>query len=168
MKQTLAKALERIHKAEKAGRIEQALSELDQLIVDWPANPPLLRLRARLIQLGDDSAPTLEEAKECLRQAADLDAESPIGWLELAQYALNVEDDAKNALKAFDKSIRQSEEFLTEALAGKAKALAELKQREQALACLAEAYWVQSHRGERPSSNGTNVLRSLEELRLAE
>ena len=168
MKTPLKKGLERVHKAEKAGQIDLALPELDRLMEVSPDNSTLLMLRAELIQLGSDNAPPLADAKECLRQSTELESESPAGWLELGHFALSVEDDAKAALPSFDKAIRLCQEMLTEALAGKAKALAELKQRDEALACLAKAYWVQNQAGDGTASNGTNVLQSLEELRLEE
>lgn len=168
MKTKLEKAIERVHRAEKAGRIDQALAELDGLMGFSPENPALLMLRAELIQLGSENAPPLAEAKECLRHLTELESESPMAWLELAHFSLAVEDDAKAALFSFDKAIRICQEMLTDALAGKAKALAELRQREEALACLAKAYWVQNQAGDSTASNGTDVLKSLEELRLAD
>lgn len=168
MKQTLQKALDRIDKAKKSGRIDHALAELDQLMQDWPDNPPLLLLRAKLIQLGSETVPPLQEAEDCLRRATELQSDSPNAWLELAHFQLNVNDDAKTAAQSFAKAISLCEELLMDALAGKAKALAELNQREGALACLAEAYWVQSHGNGKASTNGANLLQSLEELRLGE
>lgn len=168
MKSSLKKGLERVKKSKNAGRIDKALAELDQLMVDWPDNPPLLMLRAKLIQLGSETAPPLQEAEACLRRATELQSDSPNAWLELAHFQLNVNDDAKSAAPSFAKAISLCQELLMDALAGKAKALAELKQREGALACLAEAYWVQSHGNGKPSTNGANLLQSLEELRLAE
>ena len=168
MKALLKKGLERVRKAEKAGRIDQALAELEKLLELSPENPALLLLRAELIQLGSETAPPLAEAKECLRLATELESDSPAGWLELGHFALAVEDDAQAAIRSFDQAIRRGRELLTEALAGKAKALAELRQREEALACLAKAYWVQNQTGDKTPSNGTDVLRSLEELRLAD
>ncbi|GEM_PF-4322843 len=168
MKISLEKGLERVHKAEKAGRIDQALAELQHLMDVSPENATLLMRRAELIQIGSENAPPLADAKECLRQSTELEGASPACWLELGHFALAVEDDAKAAIPSFDKAIRLCQEMLTEALAGKAKALAELKQREEALACLAKAYWVQNQAGDKTASNGTNLLQSLEKLRLAD
>lgn len=168
MKTSLNKNLERVHKAEKAGRIDHALAEVNRLMATFPEHPTLLALRAELIQLGPGSAPPLSDAKQCLQQVTELQSDSPTAWLELAHFMHAVEDDAKAAVASFDKAIRLCQEALTDALAGKAKALAELKQRDEALACLAKAYWVQQQAGDKTASNGTDVLRSLEELRLAE
>lgn len=168
MKPQLKKGLERVHRAEKAGRVDQALAELDRLMTVSPENPTLLLLRAELIQLGSASAPPLSEAKDCLRLAAELESDSPAGWLELGHFAFAVEDDAKGALRSFDRAIRLCQEMLTDAWAGKAKALAQLQHREEALACLAKAYWVQNQSDKVNGGNGTNVLQSLEELRLAD
>lgn len=168
MKTSLKKSLERVHKAEKAGRIDRALAEVDRLMNAFPEHPTLLGLRAELIQLGSETGPALAEAKQCLRQVTELTNDSPEAWLELAHFTLAVDDDAKGALASFDRAIRLCQELLTEALAGKAKALAELKQRDEALACLAKAYWVQQQAGNGAAGNGADVLKSLEELRLAE
>jgi predicted Zn-dependent protease len=157
-------------RAWRMGHHDRALAEADDLLQYWPDNPRLLVLRGCLIQLqAAEQAPPLKEARATLERAVSLDDESPASLLELGHFLFAVEDDAKSAARAFDKAIQLCKRILKDALLGKAKTLAELRQREQALACLAEAYWLESQDGSaRRGSNGSAILEELEALRLAE
>ncbi len=146
-----------------ARRYDRALAEVDRLLQHWPDNPHLLTMRGNLIQLQEnDEGPTLKDAKLALQRAADLDEESPRTLIELGHFLYASEDDAKAAAKRFAKAIRLCKRLLKEALMGQAKVLAELERRSEAVACLTEAYWLQSRNGK--SAGGRAEEKILEQL----
>jgi tetratricopeptide (TPR) repeat protein len=161
---TFKKGLARIAALSSRGDYEGALARVGELLRSWPDNPHLLLMQAELIQLGGESSPALADARAALERSAALDPEAPQTHLELGQFKFAVEDAAKDAVKDFDRAIALCQRLLREALTGKAKALAELGKREEALGCLAAAYWQQTQ-----TSNGNGhakeILTSLEELR---
>jgi tetratricopeptide (TPR) repeat protein len=161
---TLKLGLAKVQRQSQAGRYDKALALLDELLPAWPNHPPLLVRRAELLQLQEDrDASSLKEAKAALHQALELDPESPPVLIELGHYYYAVEDDAKTGADYFEKAITLCKQLLKEALLGQADALAELEQRENALASLAEAYWLGSHNGK--SRNGQEILSRLDALR---
>src|SRR5207237_7072181 len=108
-------------------------------------NPDVLVVWANLLQRQDeDVGPPLEESRAALERAVDLDEQGPMPLIELGQYLYALENDNKAAIKCFTKAIGLCKRLLREALLTKAKALAELGHRSEALACLAEAYWFQA------------------------
>jgi tetratricopeptide (TPR) repeat protein len=148
-----------------ARRFGRALQVVDELLQEWPDNPQLLVWRAELVQLQEgDDGPGLSEAKASLQRAAELQG-SPDALIELGHFLFAVEDDARAACKQFDRAITQCKKFLKDALLGKAKALAELERRQEALACLAQAYWLESQNGKGPAED---ILASFEDLRKAQ
>jgi tetratricopeptide (TPR) repeat protein len=163
---TWKRALGRIHRESRIGRYAQALAEVDRLLTDWPNNPRLLILRGNLIQLQDeDAVPTLEDARHDLERAVELAEESPAALIELAHFLFAVEDDDKAAARHFDKAIALGKRLLKDALVGKAAVLADMERRPEAVACLAEAYWLQTHNGK--AANGSisgDILKAIEDL----
>ncbi len=141
-------------------RVDVALAEVDQLLAEWPDNPQLLVMWADLVQLQESkNGPTPEEAAAAYRRAADLEGDLPGALVELGHYIYSVEDDAKAAMKAFDKAILASRRLLIEALLGKAKALQELGRITEARACLDEAYMLRLR-----DPNGADDSRAFEEI----
>jgi tetratricopeptide (TPR) repeat protein len=166
----LKRGLTKIHRDWQAGRYGRALAAIDELLQAWPDNPRLLIMRAQLIQLqANENAPALDQAKAALRRAVDLDEESPAALIELGHFLFAVDDNAAAASKCFTKAIALCKGLLKDALVGKAEALSELKRQPDALACLAEAYWLQSHDGKSTTaSRREEILERLEGLRQAE
>jgi tetratricopeptide (TPR) repeat protein len=142
---------------------DQALSEVERLLKVWPNNPRLLVMRADLIQLQDDvdGIPTLEDAKSDLELAADLDEDSPDALIELGYFLFVHDDDAKEALKRFDKAVYLCVDLFTQALVGHAEALAELGQETKALSSLMMAC---SLVGRYPGSVREHVLARIKSL----
>ena len=149
----------------RAARYAKALSTVDRMLVDWPDNPRLLGMWGALVQLqsGEVEA-TLDEAQAALRRAVDLDEESPGAWKELGHFLSAVEDDAPAASRCFDKAVRLCKNILAETLLANAQSLSELGRRDEALACIAEAYWMQSHNGKANGTNETDIFDRLHEL----
>ena len=160
---SMKRGLARVRHQWRARRYDRALAEVDRLLKNWPDNPHLLTMRGNLIQLQeDDQGPTLKDAKLALQRAADLDEESPRTLIELGHFLYAGEDDAKAAAKCFAMAIRLCKRLLKEALTGQAKVLAELERRSEAVACLTEAYWLQSRNGK--SAGGRAEEKILEQL----
>jgi len=146
---SLKRGLTKVWKLQDDRRYDLALKEVDSLLEDWPGNAQLLVLRAELIQLQEDEegSPSLEDAKNDLKRALALDELSPNTLIEMGYFLFKVEDDAKAASKYFQRAIKQSREFLREALLGQAELLSEQDQKEEALACLLEAYQLRTQNG---------------------
>jgi tetratricopeptide (TPR) repeat protein len=108
------------------------------LLEQWPGNAQLQILRGSLIQLQDLPAASLDDAKQALQVAIDLDPSSPAASIELGHFLDSVEDDPKAASKAYLKAIAEARRLLIEGLIGHAKALLQLDQKEEALKCLSE------------------------------
>ncbi len=146
---------------------EQALAEVSRLLQDWPDNPYLLIMWADLIQLqGENEGPTLEDAKAAYQRAIALDEKSPAALIELGKYIFAVEDDTMAATKVLAGAIRLSKHLLKEAFLAQAEVLVELERRQEALACLAEAYWLGSHNNKVNSRRDPEeILERLESLR---
>ena|SRR5260370_38379095 len=159
--------LDAIRRRWKHGDFVQALKEADRLLKRWPDNPRLLVMRASLIQLQESNqAPPLENAKKDLQRAVQLDDQSPFNLIELGHFQLAVEDDCQAARKTFDKAVRLCRSSLKEALLGQAEALSELNRRSEALALLAEAFFIHSRNGESSAdSNGKEILERLDALK---
>lgn len=163
---SLKRGLEEVRRECLAGKQDRALERSNQLLQIWPDNPRLLILWARLVQMQDgDDAPPLEEAKTALRRSVELDPESPAGWLELGHFLNAVEDDAQEANQCFAKAAALSRQFLKEALLGQAQTLTDLQRPADALACVAEAYWLQTRNGKPERSQAEQeILDRLKEV----
>jgi predicted Zn-dependent protease len=118
---------------------DRAMERLDQLRAEWPGNPHLQVLAARLAQLQDNPALSLADIKRLLQQAAELDQQSPVATIELAYFLDNVEDDPQAAVKSFSHGISLARQSLIDGLLGQAHSLLQLDEREDAMRSLAEA-----------------------------
>ncbi|HUY34846.1 MAG TPA: hypothetical protein VMV69_19020 [Pirellulales bacterium] len=117
---------------------DAALCEVENLLNDWPGNAHLHILWASLVQLQEKPKHGLEEAKQALQRAIDLEKSSPSGAIELGQFLDAVEDSPQAASKAYSEGVALAREALIEGLVGQAKALHQLDKSEDALRCLLE------------------------------
>jgi tetratricopeptide (TPR) repeat protein len=161
--ESLKRGVSKARRLWSEGRVDRALSEVERLLKVWPNNPHLLVMRAELIQLQDDvdGTPTLEDAKSDLELAAGLDEDSPEALIELGYFLFVNDDDAKEALKRFDKAVYLCVDLFTQALVGHAEALAELGQETKALSSLMMAC---SLVGRYPGSVRESVLQRIKGL----
>ena len=104
----------------------------------WPGNAHLHILWASLVQLQDDSAHGLDEAKQALQCAAELDCGSPAAAIELGCFLDNVEDDPQKALKVYANAVAAAPHLLIEGLIGQAKAYRQLDKSKDFLRCVEE------------------------------
>jgi hypothetical protein len=117
---------------------DAALAEVEALRDAWPGNAHLLILWARLVQLQEDAKHSLEEAKQVLQQAAELDKASPAAAIELGHFLDAVEDNPQAASRYFAEGAAAARRLLIEALVGQANVLLELDKRHEARRCLVE------------------------------
>ncbi|MBW3541509.1 MAG: hypothetical protein KY476_14675 [Planctomycetes bacterium] len=145
--------LRRISRLWEAQEYETALTEVDALLETWPGNPRLHILRACLVQLQEEDSPyELTEAREALEQALQLDEDSAAAAIELGYFLDNVEDDPREALKAYAKGVATARQLLIDGLIGQAKAFLQLEKRDEFLRCLQEIlHLAQFERGPRRS-----------------
>jgi tetratricopeptide (TPR) repeat protein len=163
---SLQRDLEKIRRLCDRESYNRAFSAINQLREQWPDNPEVLVLWANLLQLQEeDTGPPLEEAKKALQKAASLDEQNPMPWNELGQYVFVVEDDAKSACAYFAKAIALSRKYLTEALVNQAKALMEKDRKDEAMACLIEAYNLNGHDSRQNNGrSGADILEQMREI----
>ena len=162
---SLKRGLAYVRRLWRSGRYSRALARVDQLLKEWPDNVHLLTLRGNLIQLQEtEKGPTLHDAKQALERAVQLDEESPRALIELGHFLNAAEDDAAAGAKCFARAIRLSKRLLKDALLGQAKVLSELERRPEALACLTEAYWLQSRDRKSVGAGDKEILEQLEAL----
>ena len=132
-----------------------ALSDVEELLKSWPGNAQLYILWASLVQLHDDPSHRLDEAKQALQRAVEVDTNSPAGAVELGHYLDAVEDNPRAASKAFSEGIRSARRLLMDGLLGQARALLQLDKREEALKCLLE--WLYLANVDNHSAKGKSV-----------
>jgi len=102
-------------------------------------------LKAELIQLQDRSPYSLADAKKALKDAVALDSDSPAGRIEPGHFLDAMEDDPKEAARAFSSAAAQARRSLIEALLARASALVQLERQEEARNCLLEALSLMAH-----------------------
>ena len=66
----------------EAREYNKALAEIEALLDTWPGNPHLHVLRASLIQLQDDPPHDLDEVRQALQIAVELDKGFPAALIE--------------------------------------------------------------------------------------
>lgn len=143
-----------------------ALAEVDALLGEWPGNAHLHVLRASLIQLQEEPRDSLDEARQALQQAVELDKTSPAAAIELGHFLDSVEDDPKAAAKAYAEGTATARRLLIDGLLGQARALRQLDKRDESVRCLLEALQlVRSEKGDHLSgSRGEQIQELLNEL----
>ena len=117
---------------------DKALAKVEALLKTWPGNPHLHVLRASLVQLQEEPKYDLDEAKQALQQAIELDKESPSALIELGHFLDNVEDDPQTAIKAYAEGVSPARRLLLDGLIGQAKAYRQLDKRKEFIRCLLE------------------------------
>jgi tetratricopeptide (TPR) repeat protein len=133
-KQKLAKVFRRW----RDEQYDLALSDVEELLKSWPGSAQLYILWASLVQLQESPSHRLEEAKQALQQAVEIDTNSPAAAIELGHYLDTVEDNPRAATKFFSEGIRSARRLLMDGLLGQARALLQLGKRADALKCLME------------------------------
>jgi len=117
---------------------DTALAEVESLLKSWPGNAHLHILWARLVQLQEEPKHELDEAKQALQQAVELDKGSPAAAIELGHFLDNVEDNLRLASKAYADGVAAARQLLLDGLIGQAKVFRQLNKREEFLHCLVE------------------------------
>jgi tetratricopeptide (TPR) repeat protein len=138
------------------GKYDLALSDVEELLKSWPGNAQLYILWASLVQLQDKPSHGLEEAKQALRHAREVDTNSPAGAIELGHYLDAVEDNPRAASKAFAEGIRSARRLLMDGLLGQAQALLQLDKKKEALKCLMEWLYLANIDHPAPRSKSAN------------
>ena len=110
---------------------DTALVEVESLLGIWPGNAHLHILWASLVQLQEDTTHDLDEAKQVLLQAVELDKGSPAAAIELGHFLDNVEDDPQAASKAYGEGVATARQLLIEGLIGQAKAFRQMEKTEE-------------------------------------
>ena len=121
---------------------DEALNEVESMLKSWPGNPHLHVLRACLIQLQEDPKLDLDEAKQALRQAIELDKSSPEASVELGHFLDCIEDDPQAAVKAYGDGVAAARHLLIDGLIGQAKACRQLERWDDFLHCLLDVLYL--------------------------
>lgn len=117
---------------------DAALADVESMLRTWPGNAHLHTLWASLVQLQEQPKHGLDEAKQALQQAVDLDKGSPAAVFELAHFLDNVDDDPQAAAKVYAQGVATARQLLLDGLIGQAKALRQLGKREEFLRSVVE------------------------------
>ena len=136
---------------------DEALAEVERLLEMWPGNPHLHVLKASLVQLQEKPTCDLDEAKQSLQRAIELDRDSPMASIELGHFLDNVEDDPQAAVKAYAEGVSAARHLLIDGLIGQAKAYRQLEKKEDFVRCLLEVLRL-VHLNSSPKRNKANEL----------
>jgi hypothetical protein len=117
---------------------DTALAEVESLLQTWPGNAHLHIIWASLVQLQEEPQHELQEAKQALQQAVELDRGSAAAAIELGHFLDNVDDDPQAAAKTYAQGVAAARQLLLDGLIGQAKALRQLNKRQEFLRCLVE------------------------------
>ena len=117
---------------------DAALSEIEDALKVWPGNAHLHLLWAGLVQLQENPKHSLDEAKQALQRASELDKSSAAGAIELGYFLDNVDDNPAAASRAFSEGVTAARQLLIDGLIGQAKACLQLNKRKDARRCLLE------------------------------
>src|SRR5579884_3552703 len=107
-------------------RYDDALAAVEEMRKTWPGNGHLLVLWADLVQLQENPRHSLDEAKQALQHAMELDDSSPASGIELGAFLDNVEDNPRAAAKVYAGAVAAARQLLLDGLIGQAKALLQL------------------------------------------
>jgi lipopolysaccharide biosynthesis regulator YciM len=141
---------------------DKALAEVESLLHSWPGNAHLHILWASLVQLQEKPKHELDEAKQALQQAVELDKGSPAAAIELGYFLDNVEDNPQAASKAYAEAVPAARRLLLDGLIGQAKVFQQLGKREEFLRCLVEvlqlARFETSPKKTRSDESGADII----------
>jgi tetratricopeptide (TPR) repeat protein len=132
------KQLSTVFQLWKKQAYDEAFAVVASMLESWPGNAQLHLLWASLVQLQENPQQDLEEVKQALQQAVELDRDSPAATIELGHFLDNVEDDPQAASKAYAEGVAAARRLLIDGLLGQAKALRQMNKREEFLRCLLE------------------------------
>ena len=76
-------------------KYDAAFDQIEELLKVWPGNAHLHVLWASLVQLQENPKHDLDEVKQALQRAVELDKGSPAAAIELGHFLDNVEDLAQ-------------------------------------------------------------------------
>jgi tetratricopeptide (TPR) repeat protein len=146
------------------GNFDAALDLVDSMRAAWPGNARLAVLWARLVQLQERPTHDLAEAKAALHDAIAFDKGSAAAAIELGYFLDNVEDDPREASKAFADAVAFARQQLLDGLIGQAKALRQLPKQAEFLHCVEEilhlARFEQRRKGTKKSSAADVYVKS--------
>lgn len=134
----LKKRLSNVSRLWDEENFDEALAEVETLLDTWPGNPHLHVLKASLVQLQEQPKYDLDDAKQALQRAIELDKDSPTAAIELGHFLDNIEDDPQAAVKAYAAGVSAARRLLIDGLIGQAKAYRQLAKKEDSLRCLFE------------------------------
>ena len=140
------------------GDYDSALAEVETLLKMWPGNAHLHVMWANLVQLQENPTHSLDEARQALQTAIELDKTSPAAGIELGHFLDAVDDDPRAAARVFADAATLARAQLIEGLLGQARALVQLGKKQDSRRCLLEVlHFVGSEpNGKRQTStNGT-------------
>jgi tetratricopeptide (TPR) repeat protein len=141
---------------------DTALAEVEALLKVWPGNAHLHILWSSLMQLQEDPQHDLDEARQALQQAVELDKGSPVAAIELGHFLDNVQDDPQAASKVYAEGVATARQLLIDGLIGQAKAFRQLERREDFLRCLVEILQLSRFetgpRKSRPEESGADII----------
>ena len=135
-----------VNRLREAEDYAAALTKVDAMLQSWPGNSQLHILWANLIQLQENTDHDLDEAKQAIQQAIELDKSAPNGAIELGHFLDNVEDNPQAAIKAYAEGISLARDLLLDGLIGQARSFLQLDKRKAAYACLMEVLHLQNNK----------------------
>jgi len=105
-------------------------------------SPYLLTVKSQVIQLTDEcNCYTLENAEESLLRAIQLEPKNVDAHVEIGYFYYAVSAQSDKAIPFFECAEKYAEEFLLDAILGKAKALVDLDKTNEAQLFLSESYF---------------------------
>jgi len=147
---------------------DSALTEVESLLKFWPGNPHLHVFWANLVQLQEHPQYGLDDARQALQRAVDLERGSPAAAIELGHFLDSVDDDPQAASKAYAEGVAVARQLLIDGLIGRAKVLRQLGKTREFGRCLQEARLLaQNHAGPKRSRGtgpGADYAEQIEEL----
>jgi hypothetical protein len=130
---------ERVRRAVENEQFDIAVDMFRAIELRRALSPQELVLKARCLQLHSvTDRKLLIEAKNALSTALDADAEYVPALMELGWFHLNVEDNAADALRAFERAFKLAGSAAAEALVGMSRSTEELRSRTAAVAMIEE------------------------------
>ncbi len=117
---------------------DSAFTEVEAALKTWPGNAHLHVLWASLVQLQENPSYDLDDAKQALQKAVELDRASPAAAIELGHFLDHVEDNPQAASKVYAEGVAYARQLLIDGLIGQAKAFQQLEKHEEFRRCLLE------------------------------
>jgi tetratricopeptide (TPR) repeat protein len=130
---------ELVRRAVEDEQFDVAVDMLRAIELRRTLSPQELVLKARCLQLHPvTDGRLLTEAENALRTVLNADAEYVPALMELGWFHLNVENNAAEALGAFERAFKLADSAAAEALVGMSRSTEELRSRTAAVAMIEE------------------------------